>query len=71
MAIRDELLDELSNEYKNPEDLFGKDEVFKELRKRLIKKAMATEITRHPGYKKHHPSARIPATPETVNLQKP
>ena len=28
MTIRDELLDELSKEYKNPEDLFGKGKVF-------------------------------------------
>ena len=55
MTIRDELLDELSKEYKNPEDLFGKDKVFKELRKRLIEKAMDTEITHHLGYKKHSP----------------
>jgi putative transposase len=50
MTIRDELLDELSKEYKNSEDLFGKDEVFKDLRKRLIEKAMDTEITHHLGY---------------------
>ncbi len=58
MAIRDELLDELLKEYKNPEDLFGKDGIFKELKKRLIEKAMDTEITHHLGYEKHSPSGK-------------
>ena len=50
MAIRDELLDELLKEYKDPEDLFGKNGIFKELKKRLIEKAMDAEITHHLGY---------------------
>ena len=50
MTIRDKMLDELLKEYKNLEDLFGKDGVFNELRKRLIEKAMDTEITHHLGY---------------------
>jgi transposase-like protein len=58
MSIRDELLDELLKEYKNPEDLFGKDGIFKELKKRLIEKAMDTEITHHLGYEKHSPSGK-------------
>ena len=31
MAIREELLDELLKEYKNPEDLTGKDGILKQL----------------------------------------
>jgi putative transposase len=58
MAIRDELLDELLKEYKDPEDLFGKDGIFKELKKRLIEKAMDAEITHHLGYEKHSPSGK-------------
>ena len=58
MAIRDELLDELLKEYKDPEDLFGKDGIFKELKKRLIEKAMDTEITHHLGYEKHSPTGK-------------
>lgn len=40
MAIRDELLDELLKGYKNPEDMFGKNGIIKELTKRLVDKAM-------------------------------
>ncbi len=58
MAIRDELLDELLKEYKDPEDLFGKNGIFKELKKRLIEKAMDAEITHHLGYEKHSPSGK-------------
>jgi putative transposase len=58
MAIRDELLDELLKEYKDPEDLFGKDGIFKELKKRLIEKAMDAEITHHLGYEKHSSSGK-------------
>jgi len=43
MAIRDELLEELLQEHKNPEDLFGKDGIIKELTKRLLEKAMEGE----------------------------
>jgi transposase-like protein len=58
MAIRDELLEELLKEYKNPEDLLGKDGIIKELTKRLIAKAMDAEMTHHLGYEKHSPSGR-------------
>ena len=40
MPIKDELLDELLKEYKNPEDLIGKDGILKQLTKRLVEKAM-------------------------------
>jgi len=49
MAIRDELLEELLKEYKNPEDLFGKDGIIKELTKRLLEKAMEGELTHQLG----------------------
>lgn len=71
MTIRDELLDELSKEYKNPEDLFDKDGIFKELKKYLIEKAMDTEIIHYLGYEKHSPYGKNTVIPETVNLQKP
>jgi hypothetical protein len=71
MTIRDELLDELSKEYKNSEDLFGKDEVFKELRNALLKRQWTPKLPTTLAIKSIAPSARIPATPETVNLQKP
>lgn len=58
MAIRDELLEELLKEYKNPEDLLGKDGIIKELTKRLVEKAMDAEMTHHLGYEKHSPEGR-------------
>jgi putative transposase len=72
MAIRDELLDELLKEYKDPEDLFGKNGIFKELKKRLIEKAMDAEITHHLGYEKHSPigkntgNSRNGKSPKTI-----
>jgi putative transposase len=53
MAIRDEILEEILKEYKNPEDLIGKDGILKELTKRLIEKAMDSELTHHLGYEKY------------------
>ena len=56
MPIKDELLDELLKEYKNPEDLIGKDGILKQLTKRLVEKAMETELTHHLGYEKNSPA---------------
>ncbi len=56
MTIRDELLEELFKEYKNPEDLLGKNGILKELTKRLLEKAMDAELTHHLGYEKHSPA---------------
>lgn len=53
MAIRDEILEELLKEYKSPEDLMGKDGILKELTKRLLEKAMESELTHHLGYDKY------------------
>ena len=50
MAISEKLLDELLNDYKNPEDLLGKDGIMQELKKRLIERAMETELTHHLGH---------------------
>lgn len=55
MPIKDELLDELLKEYKNPEDLIGKDGILKQLTKRLVERAMETELTHHLGYEKNSP----------------
>lgn len=53
MAIRDEILEEILKEYKNPEDLIGRDGILKELTKRLLEKAMESELTHHLGYDKY------------------
>ncbi len=55
MAIKDEVLDELLKEYKNPEDLIVKYGLLRELTKRLLEKAMESELTHHLGYAKHSP----------------
>jgi len=60
MDIRDDLLKELLKDYKNPEDLLGKDGLLKQLTKRLVEKAMDTEMTEHLGYEKNDPS--VPKT---------
>jgi putative transposase len=58
MPIRNELLDELLKEYKNPEDLIGKDGILKQLTKRLVEKAMDSELTHHLGYDKSSPAGK-------------
>lgn len=55
MAIRDELLDELLKEYKNPEDLLGEEGILQELTKRLLERALEGEMTDHLGYSKNSP----------------
>lgn len=58
MAIRKELLDELLKEVDNPEDLFGKDGLLKELTGRLVERVLEAELTDHLGYDKHDPAGR-------------
>ena len=58
MPIKEELLDELLKEYKNPEDLIGKDGILKQLTKRLVEKAMESELTHHLGYDKNSPAGK-------------
>jgi len=53
MAIKDEILEELLKDYKNPEDLIGKDGLLEELTKRLLEKAMDSELTHHLGCEKY------------------
>ena len=58
MAIANKLLDELLKDYKNPEDLLGKNGIMQELKKRLIERAMEAEMTNHLGYEKHAAEGR-------------
>ena len=64
MAIKDEILEEILKEYKNPEDLIGKDGILKDLTKRLIEKAMESELTHHLGYEKYSPATKKRQFPE-------
>ena len=50
---KDELLEELIKEYKNPEDLIGENGLLKELTKALVEKAMQQELTHELGYEKN------------------
>jgi len=50
---KEELLEELLKEYKNPEDLLGENGLLKELTKGLIERAMQQELTHHLGYEKN------------------
>jgi putative transposase len=58
MVISEKLLDELLKDYKNPEDLIGKNGILKELTKRLIERAMDAELTEHLGYEKNMPAPK-------------
>jgi putative transposase len=58
MVIKEEILEELLKEYKSPEDLLGKDGLLKELTKRLLEKAMDSELTHHLGYEKYSPAGK-------------
>lgn len=47
MTLRPELLDELLEEYKNPEDLLGEGGILKQLTKALIERCLNAELATH------------------------
>ncbi|HEX3863395.1 MAG TPA: IS256 family transposase, partial [Stellaceae bacterium] len=51
-AIRDEVIEELLQGYSSPEDLLGEEGVLKELKKRLLERALGAELSEHLGYEK-------------------
>jgi len=51
-AIRDEVIDELLQGYTSPADLLGDDGLFKELKKRLLERALGAELSEHLAYEK-------------------
>ena len=57
-VISEAVLDELMSGYEKPEDLLGDDGLFKELKRRLIEKALCAELTDHLGYEKNDPTGR-------------
>ena len=59
MTISEKLLDELLKDYKNPEDLLGKNGIMQALKKRLIERAMDAEMSDHLGYEKHAAEGRL------------
>lgn len=56
--IPDAVLDQLMAGYERPEDLLGDDGLFKELKRRLLEKALGAELTDHLGYEKNAASGR-------------
>src|SRR5215831_3315051 len=57
-AIRDELIEELVQGYSSPQDLLGEEGLFKELKKRLLERALGAELSEHLGYEKGDPAGR-------------
>src|SRR3954467_13950617 len=57
-AIRDELIEELLQGYRSPQDLLGEDGLFGELKKRLLERALGAELSEHLGYEKGDPTGR-------------
>lgn len=56
MSFKKELLDELLKNYKKPEDLFGEEGTFKQLKKALVERMLEAELSHHLGYEKHEQS---------------
>src|SRR5215472_1404582 len=57
-AIRDQLIEELLQGYSSPQDLLGEEGLFKELKKRLLERALGAELTEHLGYERGDPAGR-------------
>jgi putative transposase len=70
--IKPELLDELLQDYKKPEDLLGDDGLLQQLTKALVERALQGELTHHLGYEKHSSAgdnsgnSRNGTTPKTI-----
>ncbi len=53
MAIKEELIEQLMENYEKPEDLLGDNGLLKQLKKALLEKALEGEMTHHLGYPKN------------------
>ena len=58
MAIKQEILEELLKNYKNPEDMFGPNGILHQLKRALVERALDGELEHHLGYEKHSPEGR-------------
>jgi putative transposase len=56
--IRDEIIEELLQGYSGAHHLLGDEGLFKELKKRLLERALGAELTEHLGYEKGDPGGR-------------
>lgn len=70
MTKKDELLDELLKGVKNPNDLFGKEGLLKQLTKSLVERALEGELTDHLGYQKHAPVGKATSNARNGTSQK-
>ena len=60
MTFRPELIDELLQDYRSPEDLMGEGGIFKQLTKALIERCLSAELTHHLMEEKAEPEADRP-----------
>jgi len=60
MTFRPELIDELLQDYRSPEDLMGEGGIFKQLTKALIERCLSAELTHHLMEEKTEPEANRP-----------
>jgi putative transposase len=71
-AIRDEIIEELLQDYGSPANLLGEEGLFKELKRRLLERALGAELSEHLGYEKGDPAGRAAAaTAATVIRARP
>ena len=57
-TIRDEVIEELLRGYSSPEDLLGEEGLLKQLKKKLLERALGAELTEHLGYERGDPAGR-------------
>ena len=70
-AIRDELIEELLQGYGSPADLLGEEGLFRELKKRLLERALGAELSEHWGTRKAIRPAAAPAIAATAIRARP
>ena len=56
--IPDEVLDQLFEDYRKPEDILGADGLLASLQKAVMERALEAELTAHLGYSKHDAAGR-------------
>lgn len=59
MEIKEKILEELMEGYKDPEDMLGPDGILAQLKKKLIERALKGEMTHHLGYEKSSPEGNL------------
>ncbi len=55
MAISEEVIEKLLENYQKPEDVWGENGLIKQLTKGLLEKMLAAELTTHLGLRKARP----------------